>query len=745
MKRPGFLRHHALRLAMSLVIVPLLLLNAAGVIHLGFMQRLENYTYDLRLQWTMPRGVDERIVIVDIDESSLKDQGHWPWPRNRLAHMMDQLFDHYQIDVLGFDVVFAESDESSGLASLEQLGQTLLRDDKKFADVMSQLRPQLQYDQMFANSMQNRRVVMGYYFRHDQQSGAEVGQLPAPVLPLGSFDPNSVGAVVASGFAANLPEQQQAAAGGGFFNVSPLIDADGVFRRISLLQMYQGALYETLSLAVARQALREPRVELVYEQGKGGESVALESLRLGRRRVPLDADAAALVPFRGRQGSFVYVSASDVLHARVDPALLRGAIVLVGTTAPGLLDLRSTPMQESYAGVELHANMIAGIMDGDIKERPAYTLGLELVLLLMTGLTLALALPALSPLRATVLTLGLIGTMVLVNLYLWKQHQLIVPLASGLVLTAGLFVFNMTYGYFVDSRARRLLARLFGQYVPTELVDEMAHDPGTYTLTGSNRMMTVLFSDVRGFTTISEGLDPQQLTALMNEFLTPMTRIIHRHRGTIDKYMGDAIMAFWGAPVTDPDHARHALEAALEMIATLQSLDDHFKARGWPQIRVGVGLNTGEMTVGNMGSEFRLAYTVMGDAVNLGSRLESLTKVYGVQIMVSEYTRDAVTDHAFRELDCVRVKGKDRPVKIFEPLGLARELDATQQQELEQHTEALALYRAQDWARALQAFACLQQLQPGRAVYRIYAERVAAFSVKPPPPDWDGAHNFLRK
>jgi adenylate cyclase len=303
----------------------------------------------------------------------------------------------------------------------------------------------------------------------------------------------------------------------------------------------------------------------------------------------------------------------------------------------------------------------------------------------------------------------------------------------------------MSYGYFVDARGKRLLARLFGQYVPPELVDEMAKDPGAYSLEGSSRDMTVLFSDVRGFTTISEGLDPKQLTQLMNEFLTPMTHVIHHHRGTIDKYMGDAIMAFWGAPLSDPDHARHALLAAMEMIAKLESLQDHFKSKGWPPIKVGVGLNTGDMTVGNMGSEFRLAYTIMGDAVNLGSRLESLTKNYGVQIMVSEFTMSRVPDFAFRELDCVRVKGKDRPVKIFEPIGPTDQLSEFDRTELLAYNYALNLYRSQNWVQAQAAFEALQQSTPLRQLYAMYLERIAHFVQTAPAPDWDGTYTFLTK
>lgn len=744
MKKTGFLRQHALRIGLSLIIVLLLLFNAFGVFHLGFVARLENYAYDLRLQWTMPGTVDKRIVIVDIDEASLQQQGHWPWPRNKLAHMMDVLFDTYKIEVLGFDVLFAERDESSGLSTLETLAGGELKANQSFETALKRLRPSLRYDDLFAQSLKNRKVALGYYFRHDGQPDSQVGLLPAPVLAKGSFNASLVGVADATGYAANLPELQSAAASAGFFNASPVVDEDGVFRRISMLQMHGGALYETLSLAVARLAMRVPGVGLVYEDGSQ-RLEALESLKVGPRRIPVDAEVSALVPYRGRQGSFVYVSASDVLLAKVAPEVLRGAIVLVGTTAPGLLDFRSTPVQDSYAGVELHANMVAGILDGSIKARPAYVVGLEVVLLLLTGLALALLLPSLSPLLALLGSATAAAGLVGVNMWAWSVELLVVPLASGLVLIAALFVFNMSYGFFVDSRGKRQLARLFGQYVPPELVDEMALDPQAYSLEGESREMTVLFSDVRGFTTISESLTPTQLTALMNEFLTPMTQVVQKHRGTIDKYIGDAIMAFWGAPLSDAQHARHAVLAAMDMVAELKALEASFKAKGWPPIKIGVGINTGDMTVGNMGSEFRLAYTVMGDAVNLGSRLEGLTKEYGVDIIASEFTRAAVTDFAFRELDSVRVKGKDHAVKIYEPLGLAADLTEADQQELAQYTEALRHYRAQRWLQAGRAFDNLQRQFPNCVLYQLYARRVVQLERNPPGPQWDGSHTFVTK
>jgi adenylate cyclase len=744
MNKRGFLRRHAIRIALSLLVVLPFLLNALDIVDLAFIQSINNYSYDVRLQWTMPNTIDKRIVILDIDEKSLQEQGHWPWPRNKLAHLVDLLFDQYKIDVLGFDMLFAERDESSGLRSLQKLARTEFAGNTNFKLALDKLRPQLDFDQIFADSLKSRRVVLGYYFHHEGRQSASVGTLPAPSLRRGSFDPHSVGVTVASGYSANLPELQISAATSGFYNATPLVDADGVFRRTPLLQMYDGDLYEALAVSVARLALRVPAVELGYEGGEQ-DPLSLQFLDLGKHRIAVDRDVAALIPYRGKERSFAYVSASDLLNGKTPPQTLQGAIVLVGTTAPGLMDLRSTPMQEVYPGVEMHANLIAGIIDGNIKEGLAHPVGFEVELLLVIGVLLALALPALSPLRATVLSGALITALTVAYVLTWKSANLVLPLISSLLMIGVLFVFNMAYGFFVESRGKRMLTSLFGQYVPPELVDEMAKDPGAYTLAGESRQMTVLFADVRGFTTISEGLAPAQLTQLMNEFLTPMTQVIHHHRGTIDKYMGDAIMAFWGAPVYDRQHACHALLAAMDMIAGLDALQDQFKARGWPPIKIGVGLNTGEMTVGNMGSEFRLAYTVMGDAVNLGSRLEGLTKEYGVPIIVSEYTRAAVPDFLFRELDRVCVKGKDRPIAIYQPICLVNQCSATDMEELNLYGAALRLYREQNWLLAEEKFVDLQRRFPDQPLYRLYARRSEFFREHSPGADWDGTFVFNTK
>ncbi len=736
------LRRHYIRIGLSLLVTLVFVLHATGHVPLGFVERMENIAYDLRLTLMMPEGVDKRIVIVDIDERSLLEEGRWPWPRHRLATLVDKLFDEYKIKVLGFDVVFAEPDVSSGLLTLEEMGRTQMKSDARFLEAIEEMRPSLDYDRIFAEHLKGRKVVLGYYFREAQEAG--VGLLPPPSFVAGSFKGKSINFERAGSYGANLPLLQQNAMSGGHFN--PLPDADGITRRVAMLEDYQGAQYESLSLAVARLALGFPRLTPGFATvGVGKKYAGLEWLALGKHKIPVDERVAALIPYRGPMRSFSYVSITDVLKGRVEKGLLQDAIVLVGTTAPGLMDLRATPVGNVYPGVEVHANMIAGILDQNIKESPGYRLGAEVVMVILIGLLLSLILPALSPLWATGFTMLILWGAVGLNLAQWYFYDLVMPVASLMLLTLIIFTLNMSYGFFVESRGKRQLAGLFGQYVPPELVDEMAKDPEAFTLEGESRELTVLFSDVRGFTTISEGLEPNQLKQLMNAFLTPMTRIIHGHRGTIDKYMGDCIMAFWGAPLSDPDHARHGLEAAIAMIEQLKVLQGEFKARGWPPINIGVGLNTGDMVVGNMGSEFRQAYTVMGDAVNLGSRLEGLTKEYGVHIIVSEFTRAKVPDYVYRELDRVRVKGKDKPVAIYEPICPAGQEDQATRDELKLYRDAFRLYHAQNWDLAELQFINLQKLYPERKLYTLYEERVRYYRLNPPDEGWDGAFTFKTK
>jgi adenylate cyclase len=742
-------RRHLIRILAGLGVLVLFLLHVSdeegGPLRWRLIDSLENIAYDARLSVDMPGGVDPRIVIIDIDEKSLAIEGQWPWPRQRISLMLEQLFDKYKVRLAGFDVVFAEPDHSSGLQVLERLAAGDLRDNEAFRQSIEKMRPTLDNDAIFAEALKRYPVILGYFF--NQTSDSNTGALPKPTFVKGSFPGRRIDFLVANGFGGNLDIFTRAAPAAGHFN--PSLDIDGVVRRVPMLYSYEGAQYEALSLAMARQYLGIKAVTAEFEPVPAlarKNYSGLEWLRIGKGRIPVDEQIQALVPYRGPQGSYPYVSAADVIAGKANPAVLKaGTIVLVGASAAGLLDLRSTPVQRAYPGVEIHANLIAGILDGRIMQRPAYVRGLEFVLLLGFGVLFAFALPMLSPLAATLSAAAMLAAYVGLNLLFWHSGRMVVPVASGVLMMLGMFLINMSYGYFIETRGKRQLTGLFGQYVPPELVDEMARDPEQYSLEAESRQMTVMFSDVRGFTSISEGLEPKQLSELMNQLLTPMTRVIHQQRGTIDKYMGDAVMAFWGAPLPDPDHARHAINAALEMIAKLDDINALFKLKGWPQVRIGIGINTGTMNVGNMGSEFRMAYTVLGDAVNLGSRLEGLTKGYGADIIVSETTAKAAPQYAYRELDVVRVKGKDKPVAIFEPLGPAGAIDARRVDEIKLYRQALKYYRSQQWDQAELQFLNLAKASPSSQLYKMYAERVAHFRKNPPGANWDGVFTHMSK
>jgi len=740
-------KKNAILIGLGLLIVLLFVGNAARFYRLGFVDRLSENLYDFSLQLTMPRTVDERIVILDIDEKSLEEEGRWPWGRDRMALLMDKLFDKYGIAVVGFDVVWAEKDESSGLKVLQKLAQNQLKDVPQFQTVLSQIQPQLEYDNLFASSIKGRKVVLGYYLT-DQKDKRVSGALPEPTFPAGSFKGRPIGFTAWNGYGGNLPALQQAAASAGHFN--PKIDFDGMVRRVPMLAEYDGAYYEPLSLAMVRTLLGQPELLPGFAEGKAEGYAGLEWLELrtasGTLKIPVDGDVAAFVPYRGGQGSFVYISIADVMHDRVDPAQLKDKLVLVGTTAPGLMDMRATPVAEVYPGVEVHANMISGILDQNLKERPAYMLGAEVVWLLLIGIAMSLLLPQLSPAKAVLISVFAFASSTGLSLVSWQYGNVLMPVANSWVMIALIFALDMSYGYFVETRTKRQITSLFGKYVPSELVDEMSKNPEqVVSMEGESREMSILFSDVRGFTTISEGLDPKELSQLMNEFLTPLSRVISKHHGKVDKYMGDCIMAFWGAPKPLPDHARNAILAGIEMQATLKALQPHFKERGWPEIHVGVGINSGRVSVGNMGSDVRVAYTVMGDEVNLASRLEGITKKYGVGIIVGENTRNAVPDFICRELDHVQVVGKDKPVAIYEPIGLAGEVSSALHDEIKLFHEMRRLYRKQDWDQAELQLMNLQRMSPDTALYRIYAERVAYFRKNPPAADWDGVFVFQTK
>ncbi|MEL0083490.1 MAG: adenylate/guanylate cyclase domain-containing protein, partial [Gammaproteobacteria bacterium] len=554
-------RRHIVPAIMGLAIT--MVMAWAGIYEIDqvpLLRTMEYASYDIRLRQSLTHQADSRVVILDIDEKSLAEEGRFPWPRQKMARLVENLGDAGAA-VIAFDIVFAEPEERSDRRLLNDLLEGPLKNNGEFAATARRKIDDLDGDAHFARALAKQPVVMGYFF--DAATGAEnVGYLPNNGADASRYLEAGIQfGVVADSYGANLKKLQDAATTGGFFNTR--LDPDGVLRRVPLFTQYGNDIYPLLSLEAVRLYLGEPGWQLATDTLLGEKTI--DYVVLGEHRINTDHLAQMLIPYRGGARTFTYISATDILSGNYEPDSLRDKIVFVGTSAKGLLDLRPTPITTIYPGVEVHATVVDGILNGDVRAETLEKAGIDPVLLVGFGILLSIALTILQPLWAIIAALAASAVVIAINLSAWSAG-IVLALATPLITIALLLVTNLAYGFLFESRDRRQLQSMFGQYVPPELVDEMSQNPDSFNLDGESRLMTVLFADIRGFTSISETVSPRELKDLLNRYFTPMTRIIHEQRGTIDKYVGDMIMAFWGAPLDDPDHARHGVYAAMKMI-----------------------------------------------------------------------------------------------------------------------------------------------------------------------------------
>lgn len=645
----------------ALLLGVLLLGHAGGRWELQSVRQLDAWIHDARLRLFARIVRDDHIVVVAIDESALAAYGRWPWSRARVAELVDQLFTRDGIALLGLDLILAEADRSSGLAALDEMARGPLRGNAAFLATLQARRAELDHDGRLAQVLKTHPVVLGFHLSRGP-GATTLGALPPGVMPAQGLDT----LLAFDGHGGNLLRLQEAASGGGF--VTAFVDADGVRRRAPLLARHGQTVHATLALAMARAALGNATLAVTGASGRAAAGPDMLHLVTPARTlaVPLGPAAQVLLPYPARFAMAPTISAADVLAGRVAPGSLRGRLVLLGATAPGVADLHATPVAGSLPGVYADAALLSAILQERAPFTPSWSPGLEAALLLLVVGT-AMAMARLDLRGATLVAAVLALALVLGNYAAWVGARQGLPLAGPLLLLATLFVWHVFLGYFLESRDRRRLASLFGQYVPPELVERMARDPVRYGMQGRSAVLTVMFADLRGFTALSETMPPAELAALINEFLSEMTDIVRAHGGTLDKYVGDAVMAFWGAPVGDEAHARHAVEAALAMQAALPALNERFIKRGWPALSLGIGINSGPMVVGDLGSRHRRAYTVLGDAVNVAARLQELSSHYGAGIVLGQATRQALGEGHCHELDTVTLRGRRTPETIFVP------------------------------------------------------------------------------
>lgn len=699
--------------------------------------RLKTFDYYQQLDpRDIPPPEGKPVTIIDLDEESLAEIGQWPWPRTVIAKLVHNLMQMGAV-LVAFDVVFAEPDRMNP----DKISDTVVGLDEA---TKAKLKALPSNDQVFADVIKRSRVVLGqagYWERVETKKGPPIRKSVAFLKQGKNVEPARFLPQFQS-LVRNVPVIEPVATGHGIFSLVP--EPDGIVRRVPTLFVHDNELYPSLSIEMLRVAFNRKSI-LVKANPAGITEMAVT------RQLQIPTDRRGRVwPYFSKTDKKKYVSALKILNGSADPSLIKGKLTIVGTSAVGLLDIRSTPTEQVIPGVEVHVQLIEAALHKKWLARPNYFNAAEMALVLVVGLGMIILVPMVSAKWTMLLFLTVAGGSAGTSWYLFKEHRLLFD-AGYAIISIGLLYTTLTYtGYAKEEAGRRRVRDAFAHYLSPEMVERLAEDPDKLKLGGEMREMTMLFCDVRDFTSISEQFDAVGLTQLINKLLTPLTNVILKNRGTVDKYMGDCIMAFWNAPMDDPNHARNGCMSALAMLQELaplnQRLEKEAEAEGRRHIplKMGFGLNTGPVVVGNMGSDQRFDYSVLGDNVNLASRLEGQTKAYGVSVVIGADTQKQVPEMATIEVDKIQVKGKTVGVNVYALLGdeaLAQNADFRALRG--HHDLMLAAYRTMNWAEArkkLKECRILGEPYGFDVLYDLYEERIAEYEIAPPPAGWDGTY-----
>ncbi|MBP6014066.1 MAG: adenylate/guanylate cyclase domain-containing protein [Alphaproteobacteria bacterium] len=751
-------------------IVPWAMLAFATLIHAfdpgNVVESLRTQVFDF-YQRASPRPyvnpndtIGLQVRYVDIDEESIKRIGQWPWPRSTVAKLVRNLGE-MGTAVVAFDIVFAEADNTSP----EQLAKRL-PPGTEWDATRQQLSGLPRNDAILTDAIKSVSTVTGFAFNNESGGRAPRRTGGESVLgdgkPLAAL-PRQIGVTT------TMPELEEAAAGNGSFNVVISQREDLVVRKVPLLFKYQNKIYPSLTLEVLRvltEKIGQRGTLLISTPGTDKEVAAgnadrIISLRIGDIVIPTTENAELWLHYTdeesAKKATFKRaIPAWQVLDGTADRSLLESSAVFIGTSAPGLLDLRPTPTNPAMPGVEVHVQALEQMLLGHHLERPDFALGFELIFATLIGLGVLLLI-----VRVPVFWIASVAILAVVfavgfSWYAFTQwHWLVDPIAAS-VNIALVFASASLVKFMRTEAERRTVRSAFAQYLPPDVVESIANDPSKLKLGGETRELSIMFCDIRGFTPIAESFraDPQGLTKLINRALTPLSREVLNHHGTIDKYIGDCVMAFWNAPLDDADHATHACECALAMMDALIVLNQELTAEGFykshkvNQIDVSIGLNTGTCVVGNMGSELRFDYSALGDAVNISARIQSFAGNYGFPIAIGEDTEMIVNEKfAFLELDYIAVKGRATPTHIYALMGHAHVRETKTFQDIEAILQVLfAAFRSKDWAGARDAIARGRSLTGApAAIFDTYESRINHYEHEPPPKNWDGAWSAKEK
>jgi adenylate cyclase len=717
---------------------------------------LELKTYDLRFVSRGPRSPSPAVAMAVIDEKSLDAEGRWPWPRAKLAALIDAL-SKAGARVIAFDIGFSEADENSQLAILDEVSKRIDRskaNDRNLAEFVERSRQQADNDARLAESIRQSSapVILGYFF-HMTEASLSYGLTPAelerrlkllakskyPAVMLTTPDLDSVPLIKAYAPETNLPALTEAAKSSGFYTLRS--DWDGVLRWMPLVIRIADDLFPPLPLLATWHYLGRPGLTVRIE------SDGVHAIQMGDRFIPTDERGQLLVNYLGPANTFPYVSVTDILHGNVPEGTFKNRVVLVGATAIGTHDLRTTPFGPVYPGLEVHATVIDNIVTRSFMARPDWSKAYDITVIVLLPALIGIALPRLSPLRGVLAFVVLFGAYILVTRSMFVSGgmwlNMVYPLSALSLNYTALTAFH----YLTEQRERKRIKGTFRQYVAPLVVEEMLKKPGGLTLGGEEKVLTVLFSDLEGFTSHSERYTPTQMVEMLAEYYNHVTEEVFKHQGTLKEYVGDELMAIFGAPLEHADHAERACAAALAMRERRLALATEWGPSGRPMLHARTGINTGPMLVGNLGSRYRFAYGVLGDQVNLASRLEGLNKVYGTDILLGENTARVVEARfLLREVDMVRVKGRKQAVRIYELLArTGSSLPPELEKALAAYGQGLQAYRQRGWAEALELFTEALAVRPSDGPSRTMAERCEGFLRTPCPEDWDGVFDQLFK